>query len=329
MERNREQHSEDRDIEQILRAVGRREPLPEHLKVGWEASFRSELGAVVNRRRRRRTLFAAAIAASIACVAVLMTVTLAPQRALPVATQVAYVQGDVSVNGQAASIGQQLAPGDVLAVAAGAALSLELGGYDLRLRHDSELAVEGATIRLARGALYASSETRRVTIPALTVITPHATIRNTGTQFIVEADAQGSRALVRRGKLAIVHAGATTQLTATGGTARGATLAPDGPTDIVELPARGERWDWIHASTPPFRIDGSSAYEFLLWEARENGLDLVFLTAGSELYARTTTLHGDVGQLAPLEALHPVLGATDLRATIDQGELRVSLERSD
>lgn len=328
MKSNREQHSEDHDIEQILRAVGRREPLPESLKSSWEATVRDELGAVMTRRRRRRNLFATGIAATVALAAALMTVTLAPQQALPVVSRVAYVHGEVSVNGQPAVPGQALAPGDALVVAADAALSLVLGGYDLRLRHGSELEIEGAVIRLARGALYADSDFHSTTISQLTVVTPHAAIRNTGTQFIVETDASGSRALVRRGALAIEHAGVTTRLTARGGLARGATLSPERPADIIDIPSQGDSWSWIHASTPTFPLEGTTAYDFLVWQARENGFDLLFTTPGSELYAKTTTLQGDIGNLSPLEALDPVLLATDLRASIVQGTLRVSLEHS-
>lgn len=328
MDSKREQDGEDRDIEQILRAVGRREQPPDALRESWELAFRDELGHVRSRRRRRRTAFTAGIAASVALIAVLLNLLTLPGTVAPMESRLSYFRGEVNLNGRPVAVDQTLHSGDKLQLAPGAAAALDVAGYDVRLRADSTLTLEPQQLVLERGTLYASSENRQTAIPSLAVATPHGTVRTVGTQFTVTALPDTSFAVVRRGALDIESRASTIRLAATARSARRASLDAGGSIETSEVAARGEDWAWIQGSTPPFELDGSSAYDFLLWHAQELGLDLVFASSSAEMYAKTTTLHGSIDGLAAQTALAPVLATTELAASTVADELHVKLDRS-
>jgi FecR protein len=321
------QDSEDRDIEQILRAVGRREQPPGDMKPGWEQAFRAELGLVRARQRRRRLMFACSIAASIALAAVLLSQVLVPTPPTTLEARLSYLSGDVTLNDAPVSPGQTLLPGDLLSVAEGAAAVLRVPGYEVRVREGSTLSLGEEALQLTQGAVYADSAEASPVAQRLRISTDYGSVSPVGTQFTLEILRDASIVVVRQGEVDVEHQGLTTRLAHSPGVASRARLSMDPSINISEVPARGDAWAWIHRSAQPFMLEGSSAYEFLAWAAKENGLALVFIGASAEIYAKTTTLHGDMGDLPLLRALEPVLASTNLVASSSGNALEVSLQR--
>ena len=69
---------------------------------------------------------------------------------------------------------------------------------------------------------------------------------------------------------------------------------------------------------------------FLLdWVARETGKEVRFAEPALVRKANTTILHGDIGDLAPLDALALMLATTDLEhAILDDGTILIRLRDS-
>ena len=177
------------------------------------------------------------------------------------------------------------------------------------------------------GELYARDDPAATlaTAPGLTIETPHGSIRDIGTQFIVAVLPQATEATVREGVIRVRSGDREVTVRATGDGARRSRLGPGGDIDVTAAAGRGRDWKWIHEASPPFVIDGRTAHEFLVWAAREDGLALRYTSRDVERLARETLLRGNAHVTDPERAVEPVLAGTDLRATLTRpGELRIA-----
>lgn len=327
---HRDDEKDERDVARLLRAAGRRPEMPGAMKARLESHFRRELADVIARRRlrRRRLLIgaAASLAAGVFAVALLLT---PPSPEPSMVARLTYLAGTVTIDGRVADGTSDLRPGVQIHVGRAAALAIDLGGYDVRLRENSRARLLSRGIGLDSGVLFAGSDRAPGRLPGLEVRTPHGRVSDIGTQFIVATNASETRATVRRGALRIDRDGDHIEVASEGGRARYAAFDKAGNVEVNSAPARGEGWDWIHRAAAPFVLEGASAFDFLAWVARESGLALRFASSAAEINARTTTLHGDLGEIEPLAALTPVLLSTELSAQVSSGgELRVSLKAS-
>ncbi len=316
-----ESRSNDEDaIARLLQAAGPREELPQHLKQSWEAGFREALAPVVQRRKRQRRQRVLALCASVALLALVALFRLQPATTVERELRLGQAVGDVLItapSGQSAAAlqDQTLPTGVSLATREKAYLSLVFGEYDLRLNSVSEVRVEADAIHLLGGEIYISNESgraRREPVRGpITVHTPFATVRDIGTQFTVALDAGRVVSTVRRGSI-VVNTGDAAHTAEAGTTPRRITVNRQRELSSAEVEPGA--WTWIYALSPPFELEGSSAYDFLQWSVSESGRALEFASDSAETYARITTLHGDISGLDPEQALAPVLATTHLRA---------------
>jgi ferric-dicitrate binding protein FerR (iron transport regulator) len=307
----------EEDVAHLLRAVGRREELPGHLRQSWEAHFSSELARTgLQRRRRRSRLLAVCAGLLLATIASLVAIqqSLLPGAAPVVARVVNIVGAEHSLSGRLETEeGHHLVSGSTLATGTATWIAVAYGHYDLRLNSDTHIEFTEQAVRLLSGEIYISS-TAGSSAEGITVTTPHGTIRDIGTQFSVTLDDNRTVTRVRQGEILVASAGARHRAVAGAGNAREVSFDAAGELRADDVPAQGPQWDWIFQPMPDFSLEGKSAYEFLSWSAGESGLQLIFADHSAEIYARTTLLHGDISRLTPLAALQPVLATTDLRA---------------
>lgn len=314
MDREPDLQIEDEDLARLLRAAGRREPMPETLKQDWEAAFRRELAARRSERRagRRWLLGATAAAAVVAGLLVLRPWYTSGDSAGP-AVHVVALAGSSKLDARELRQGEQLLPGSVIQTGTDGRVAIAWGAYDLRLDADSVLALSGDRVDLRRGRLYASDDPEAVKRVSLAVTTPHGSVRDLGTQFIVVVSPERSETIVRRGAVLVDSGGEALQ--ARGGDGSASRVVFDERQRYTAAAgARGPAWDWIHAVTPEFVLEGKTAHQFLLWSTGETGLSIEYGSPDAEYYARATTLHGTIPALDPERAVAVVLQTTDLRA---------------
>jgi ferric-dicitrate binding protein FerR (iron transport regulator) len=323
---------EEQDIARLLQAAGRREQLPGDLRLKWEDHFRGELTDVKIKRtrRQRRGMFAAA--ASLAVLAIGVTLLGLPPAPEPLHIQVSAVSGHNRLENAASDSnslqrGTQLVPGQVIRTGPLGHVALAYDGYDLRLGRDTVLALEVDGVSLRRGKLYASDNMRGANKRQLEVRTPFGNIRDIGTQFTVSVLAGETVTTVRRGIVVLDAGDAHYRGEATPGSATQITINRQQEVRSERVAPSGQAWQWIYQAAPRYSLEGQSTLAFLQWSTAESGLRLAFASPGAEAYASVTTLHGDIRGMDPESAVAPVLATTDLSTEVVDGALRVSLKR--
>lgn len=194
------------------------------------------------------------------------------------------------------------------------------GGGSLRLDADTRVRVASADlVELDRGAVYFDSDAGS----GVEVRTTLGVVRDIGTQFevrLVDGSAAASlRVRVREGAVVVEGAGGTHEAVA----GVELTLDADGTLSRGAVPIHGPRWDWVLDSAPAPDLEGRPLSVFLDWVAREGGWELRFADGETAGRASTITLHGDVHDLTPAEAMAMVLDGSGLDYRLEAGTLTV------
>lgn len=324
---------EDDDIARLLRAAGPREQLPPDMQRRWEQQFRAELQPVLEGRGRSRRNWVMGLCAGLAALAVTIGLLQPPSPAVGPTILVSHTNGHsqlLSADAAARDVvaGQQLEFGSTVDTGPDGIVALEYGHYDLRINRDTRLVIEEDQLVLEVGELYASDYGFQGTDRQLSIRTAHGIIRDIGTQFTVVASADSTVTTVRRGAI-IVDTGQQ-ELRAEPESGHASRLIVDGTLQVrqEQVAAVGADWDWIYLGGTDFKLNGSSAYDFLQWSVGESGQQLEFASPGAETLARTTRLHGDISGLNPEQAVQPVLASTDLTVEhVANNILRISINR--
>jgi len=324
-------------VARLLREAGRRTgPSPEafdRIRAQVHAEWRSGLA---HRRRVRWMAMAASVVVLVA--GGLWTFALrdvSGPASMPV--RVAHVvQGASSLTVEraprptgATSPADEIAVGDRLVSAAGAALALDGRGVaaSLRLSPGASARWRSADeIELLAGSAYLSvahDATSRAADP-LVIEAGGVRIAHLGTQYLATLRPDGAVVVaVRDGRVRVER-------------------GPDGVTldrgEQVRLragsaPERGgidvddERWAWVDALAPAVQIAGRSLLVVLQELAAEGGYELAFADAAVEREAATATLEGPELKLPPDRAVQRVLSTTLLRAEVDGAAGRITVRQ--
>lgn len=315
----------DRDVlGEIIQAAGRR-PLPstadyEEVLAASRAAWQDK----VRKTRRRRVSYALAASLAAALVVATGNLVLRPQQAIAVAM---VLQGTTEILTPDSELWRPLDRADALYAGTqirtrdDGRISLDLPlGTSLRVNANTRLSlVSGDRIALERGTVYLDSGPG-VRTAQFAVDTAHGTVRDIGTQFELASEAISLRVRVREGRVEIdqsgsaelrADAGEELMLRGTGGIER-SNIAPDAAV-----------WAWTEALAPAQAIDGRSAYDVLVWVARETGRELRFADPTVERQARAAILSGSQ-QLSPAEALEVAAATSALNYEIVGGEILIT-----
>lgn len=265
-------------------------------------------------RRRWRWLWISAAALVVLAAGVGMFVLSGREPETPVAVA-SRVAGNVeiiqtrSAPGQRASLRTDgpIHAGDELETRNGSRLLLAWhSGATIRIDQASRAELESdSALRLFYGTLYVDTDADagRATTP-IAVLTPAGTISHLGTRFEVKVGDDHTRVRVRDGtalftsaRLSPVRIGSGQQLSISGG-----------DTTLEAGPGMADSaWEWTHAISPSFAIEGRSLNDTLEWLAHEVGLDITYATPDVRARAQTVILHGSIDGLALREAVRVVL----------------------
>lgn len=299
--------NEEDQVRRLLEEAGPRPPRPEVppedlAKI--KAAFRAEWREHVRRRRspdRRLWLLAAMLV-----LAVGLGWWLWPAPSTPVA----HVEGTSGTEEGAAFFSgtQVVTEEDPLA------LTLE-GGASLRLDTGSNVRlVSASVIELLRGALYLDS----AGAGNVSVQTPFGTVTEIGTRFEVRLLESALRVRVREGAVLLDshRAEAGTEL-----------VVRDGTVTRNRIAAWGPEWSWVLKAAPPIQVEGRTLKEVLKRVTRETGWTIRYEDPKIEASAGEIVVHGDVGHLAPDQALEVVLPGAGLDHQVVDGVLILKAPR--
>jgi ferric-dicitrate binding protein FerR (iron transport regulator) len=324
---------EEATVAALLRAAGPR-PMPSAeataaARAAVEAEWRSSVAPRARTRAAGRPyLWAAAAGVAVAVTALWLVRPDAVAPASPVASLVRVEGGLQASRGD----GQwtRLAADD--AIDAGTELrsspdgraALRLAsGVELRLDAGSRVSLEDTGhVRLAQGAVYVDSGSQPGPASSdLVLETAAGRVRHLGTQYLARLQDDRLTVGVREGRVAIEGP----SVTAIGGAGEQLTVA-DGQLERAPLSRTAADWQWVAEVTPPYRLDGRTVEEFLVWAARETGRGIVYASPEAGRLARSVTLSGTVAGLTPEAAVTAVLSTTSLRPQIGAEHIRVDVQ---
>jgi ferric-dicitrate binding protein FerR (iron transport regulator) len=327
--------SSSRDLlAEVLRAAGARAvPDREDHDVVFNAALDAWQRGVRAQRRRRWML---AVAASVAAMAVAVTVLVhrMTTKGPPVVATAAVMRGSVVTRSaddetwRPLTLGASITAGSHVRTASAAGLALAMpDGTSARLDKESELEVDSArSLRLTSGALYVDTGLAPAGHHPLQVETALGTVSDVGTVFQVHVRASSVRVWVREGLVQLESAGLAKALRSSAGeevevddrgSVRRGNVAPGDPI-----------WTWAEALAPPLDLDGRPLLQFLDWVAHETGRHVRFAAPDVEARAREVILHGKTRDLTPLQALDVMLSTTDLEYVLSTEQVILIRRRS-
>lgn len=299
---------------ELIRAAGKRQPPPASDYQQTLAAATAVWQRKVRSRHRRRAGFgiAGAVAASLV-VALVLSQYWPAMRAAP-AGACDRIMGVVSLRspseedwsalgGEPIEIGSRLRTGPD-----GRTGIILASGVSLRLHGSTEvLLASPREIELFQGRVYVDTHGSVRPEGAITVVTATGTFRDIGTQFEVRRRDDAMRLRVRDGIVSLRMedrtlrgvAGEQLKLDESGDLTRSA-IARDDPD-----------WQWVETLAPAPRLENLPVIRLLEWVRRETGREFVFDGPAVKARAFSTTLHGSVDKLSPLEALDVMLATTD------------------
>ena len=329
---HRDPPADDADlVAHLMRAAGRRIGPPPS---AYDRVLSAATATWERKVRRRRLLrVSAAAAASIAVVsAVVALLTNLPRAPVALVGHVDRVTGECEIrrdNAWTAVAGAaDLGAGERIRTHAESRAGILLAGeVSLRLAERTEVLLESAArVRVLAGKIYVDTGVSAASAhPRIEVVTPAGVAADYGTQFEVRYVKGAFRVRVREGRVSIDPSDAA----ALGAVAGDDVTIRAGAIERQRIAATDAEWQWTQSIAPKPDIDGRPVSFLLDWVARETGKEVRFAEPALVRKANTTILHGDIGDLAPLDALALMLATTDLEhAILDDGTILIRLRDS-
>jgi len=313
---------------ELIRAAGRRAAPPGD---DYDRVLTASRGAWQKKvRSRRRRQWSYALAASVATLAIGITVIMqvVPLGPRPTIASTAVLDGQVMVltpdaeNWQLLSdTGIQLVSGTRLRTQAEGRVALDLArGVSLRINYGSELTLlSPERIELTAGTVYIDSGLG-VRANRFEIATTFGIVRDIGTQFEVNSSPAALRVRVREGLVELYQDQPEPELSGAAG--EEFRIDSRGTVDRTPFSTYDPEWAWATTLADTPQTDGQPLIGFLNWVAREMGRSLRFSGPGAEAQAQTIILHGSAAALAPVEALEVMLATTDFEyALLEDGVL--------
>ena len=227
-------------------------------------------------------------AAAMLILGIVMTSFLMPGAVTPPAGEIAFLQGSYFVGDNEYSEAVTIPYNARVETTGTSSLTMRsTEGVLITLAPETALTIAKAdTATLHYGRIYVDTDEHA---PGISVVTPHAVVRDIGTQFDVAVSGSGREQLVtavRTGSIEIVGQNIAHTSTAINGTGEKLSLRNGRISQITPLAATDEFWSWRTSAREPFILAGASVYDYLRWMARDSGHQLSFRHAAVEQTAR-------------------------------------------
>lgn len=200
-----------------------------------------------------------------------------------------------------------------------ATLILQTGG-NLRIKNNSQLVINGNNeFTLSYGAVYFESDISIVNKSPIYITTLYGTVQDIGTQFEVNANKTALTINVREGLVNLRNGTGKVSVVA----GQQLSINELGKSETTEVSSDAMQWQWVNKVAPKFFLEDKSLYDFLIWIAREHGLNLNFDTDHNAQLSQLLTLHGDIDGLTLSQALSTVLSTTEFGYVLKGDQLTV------
>jgi len=312
-------------VESLIRIGGRRVDPPTSAQGRvWTATLDTWHRQQARRRTRATLGWLAAAAALVAAVGAV--ISLSPASAPPATVaRLDRAVGSAEVRQQDEDAWRPIAPSSEVSLVSGTSLrtspdgrlGIEVaGGVSVRLAEASEIRLSAdRRIRLIRGTIYVDTGPYGHAGP-IQVVTAAATFEDFGTQFEVKYVDEGVRLRVREGQVVFDHQGDRVAASAE----QQVDIGPDGEVTRRTIARSDASWNWVESVSPAAPTDGHTMATLLEWVSRETGRGIRYADADIRREAMTTTLHGQLSGVSPLETLDVMLATTHLTYEISDDQ---------
>lgn len=318
-------------VARLIRTAGRRADPPAEA-YGQTLAVVTEAWRAKLRARRQRQLLVAIAASVVLTSGVVLLISNLPQEPAASVGRTDRIIGTVEVrspaNGGWTTLRDELQAlpfGTQLRTRVGSRAGIVLAsGVSVRLADATEIMLESSSrMRVITGRAYldtgaASDDARRIE-----VITEAGTASDIGTQFEVLYRQGAYRLRVREGRVLLSRDSGEID----GNAGDEVTIDAAGALERTHIARDDSAWDWVASIAPAPDIDDQPVTVLLEWVARETGRSIRFERPDVERKASSTILHGNIRNLAPLEALSVMLATTDLEYALpDDGTILIRLK---
>ena len=328
----------DHAVEALLENAAPRPSPPSEDEMVVRDAVYSEWRAVTGRIRTRRRMTRFAIAATVLLGIALSfnALQVTDVQAVQVAT-ISKSHGSIFLLGEQSELQEMhdlasISAGQVIVTGEDAGIGLRWGnGGSLRVDRNTRIEFTSAdAVYLRSGRVYfdstptadgnSSGTVAAITGSGFAIETDHGSVRHLGTQYMTFTNTDRLSVSVREGQVAIDGAYVEEAVAVEG---QQLTVSGGARPTVVNFNGYGEAWEWIEATAPAVEVDGRTVDEFLIWAAREMGLQVVYDSAAAANIARTGVLRGNV-DLGPRDELRFRMSGEDLSYRIDGGTINVS-----
>lgn len=190
----------------------------------------------------------------------------------------------------------------------GAVVLILPGGREVRLENAMLKISSSSDVQLLRGRMYIDSHGAA---NSLRIMAGAATVRDVGTQFVVDLRGETTRILVREGSVSVRAHRTDMALTATAEQGEALLIDRSGFARSA-VATNSQEWQWTQRISPGYVGSARSVDAFLKWAASELGEPLRYSTPAAETLATRTRFKGDLADLSAGEAIPVVLASTSL-----------------
>jgi hypothetical protein len=241
----------------------------------------------------------------------------------PPAGEILFATGGYTVRGSPVNA-DALAAGAIVRTSSEGRLLIGLGpGREVRIDHGSSLTLHSdSEIWLHSGRIYLDLSGPR----SVVVVTPFATVTDTGTRFEVQVREEHLTVATREGAVDVSLGDETIHSAASPSAAEELVIDRLTVVGRNRLPTTGARWAWTQSARPLFSVADHSVREYLVWAARESGRQLEFASDVASQQADLRRLGGSGEVDADAASVERVLAASAFRLRSgDAGRLIVEL----
>ena len=317
-------------VESLVRIGGRRIDPPAIARDRvWKATLDTWHRQQARRHTRSTVGWLAAAAVLIAAVGTVISLSPATAPAASIA-RLDRAVGSTEVRWHDEDAWRPVVPGSDMSLASGTSLrtapdgrlGIEVaGGVSVRLAEASEIRLSAdRRIRLIRGTVYVDTGPYGHAGP-IQIVTAAATFEDFGTQFEVQYADESIRLRVREGQVVFDYQGDRVAASAE----QQVDIGPGGEVTRRTIARSDNSWNWIESVSPAAPTDGNSLAALMDWVSRETGRGIRYADVDIQREAMTTTLHGQLSGVSPLETLDLMLATTHLTYEIgDDQTIEVS-----
>lgn len=318
------------DVGSLIELVGVRDPVPDdrferarkNVCTHWQQVVADQRVVAAAKRPNNLARAASALLVFVSAAYVFWNLSLAPRT--DSLASIDRVLGEVLIAGHVAGENRVIDADSSIVTGVDGRIALRMsGGQSLRIDSMSHVVLHSANhLSLQTGAVYIDTAAAKKDVQ-FTIATPLGTARDIGTQFQVRMAGVKLLVGVREGLVEVLQPSKQDLSIDKGHYVE---LEAAGVGEQRPMESDDPAWDWVETIAPEFDIQGATLAEYLVWYARERGLELLWLGEESEANATAAVLAGSTDGASLDESLEIVMEVAPFEYQVQGQQIWVTVD---